>query len=447
MKCALIVLSLLLLSVPSKANDNWPQWRGPFGNGSSDSKNLPTIWSTNKNILWKTELPSWSGSTPIVWGHHIFLTTPSKFETNVSAQIQIEPNRDVGGSYGVNNPGGNKILLLAIDRKNGHELWRRELDRENKLFRKGNSASPSPVTDGQHVWAVTGNGLVTAFDMDGQKIWSKDLKEYGKFSHAFGYNSSPIFVDGKLILQMLQAYGQGGSYVLALDGATGRELWKQDRPTDAISESPDAHTTPALLVHNGQKQIVVNGGDYVTGHDLQTGREIWRGGGLNPRKSPYFRVIPSVTIDNNLGLIFTPSRLRPFIAYRAGGHGDITEQSAWKYDAEGGSDVSSPVSDGTHLYFVADNGAVTCLNATTGKRLYGPERTTVGTVNASPLFADGKIYITNERAITTVLAAGPQFKILATNQLDGRLTLSSLAVAGDQIFLRTATHLYCIAQL
>jgi outer membrane protein assembly factor BamB len=445
MKFVALLLIALFSGNDVVANDNWPQWRGPEGNGTSDSKNLPAMWSTNKNILWKVELPSWSGSTPIAWGDRVFLTSPSKADSNAPASP--EDRRGGGGSYGVNSPGGNSLLLLCVSRKDGKTLWQHELDQGNRLWRKGNNTSPSPVTDGKHVWTVTGNGVVTALDMDGKTAWTKNLKDYGKFAHNWGYGSSPTLVDGKLIIEMLQGYGEGGSYVLALDGATGKQIWKQDRPTDAIRESPDAYTTPAVLNFEGKKQIVINGGDYVTGHDLETGKEIWRGGGLNPRKNQNYRVITSVTVNNDLGLIFTPTRVRPFITYKAGGKGDITEtHKAWVYEEEGAPDVPSTVCDGTYLYMVADNGAVTCLEAKTGKRVWGPERTSVGTVSASPLLADGKIYITNERAVTTIVAAGPEFKKIATNELDGSYTLSSLAVAGNQLFARTATHLYCIVQ-
>lgn len=256
---------------------------------------------------------------------------------------------------------------------------------------------------------VTGTGAVAAFDFEGRDIWKRNLQsDYGQFGLNWGYASSPLLYNGKLIIEVLHGNNTDDpSYVVAFDAATGKELWRQERPTDAPRESPDAYTTPALLDHGGVKQIVVSGGDYVTGHDPDTGREIWR----------------------------------------AGGTGDITTSHlAWKWEDDAGPDVPTPVSDGKHFYMVDDRGLVTCLEAATGKVVWGPERTAVGTVSASPLLADGKLYITNERAVTTVLAAGPEFMALATNELDGTYTLSSIAVAGEQLFLRTSTHLYCIAK-
>jgi outer membrane protein assembly factor BamB len=440
-KSILLIGAISAGSAAAFANENWPQWRGREGNGASDSKGLPTEWSPEKNIVWKTELPSWSGATPIVWGDKVFVTSASKAEPGAPVKA-----KGGGGSYGVSNPGGDALLLICVSRKDGKVLWEKELDRGNELMRKQNMASPSPVTDGKHVWAVTGTSTVTAFDMEGKPAWSKNLrKEYGNFQLNWGYASSPLLVDGKLVIEVLQGYGEGGSYLLALDGQTGKELWKTARKTDAVRESPDAYTTPALLVWEGKKQIVVNGGDYVTGNDLATGEEVWRAGSLNPNKNPNFRIIASVTVKE--GMIFAPTRVRPLLALRAGGKGDVSESHLmWKYEAEGAPDVPSPVCDGTYFYMVADNGAVTCLEAKTGKKVWGPERTAVGTVSASPLLADGKIYITNERATTTVVAAGPEFKTISSNQLDGSYTISSLAAAGQQLFARTSTHLYCIGQ-
>jgi outer membrane protein assembly factor BamB len=310
---------------------------------------------------------------------------------------------------------------------------------------KQNASSPSPVTDGKHVWVVTGTGAVTAFTMEGQEVWKRSLqKDYGSFGLNWGYASSPLLYNGKIIIEVLHGNNTDDpSYVVALEGLTGKPLWRIERPTDAVRESPDAYTTPALLVHEGKPQIVVSGGDYVTGHDPTTGKELWRAGGLNPRKAPNYRIVASPVVKD--GFIYAPSRNRPLLAVKAGGAGDVTETHvAWKWEEPGGPDVPTPVSDGKHLFMIDDRGMATCLDAKTGKLIWGPERTAVGTVSASPLLADGRIYIINESAVTTVLAAGPEFKILATNQLDGEYTLSSFAVSGKNLFVRTGGHLYRI---
>jgi outer membrane protein assembly factor BamB len=235
------------------------------------------------------------------------------------------------------------------------------------------------------------------------------------------------------------------SYIVAFDAATGKALWRQERPTDAVAESPDAYTTPTLLEHQGTTQIVISGGDYVTAHDPKTGKEIWRAGGLNPQKRGNYRIIASpLAVD---GLIYAPTRKTPLLALRAGGAGDVTTTHlAWKWEGLGAPDVPSPVCDGKYFYMVEDNGRVTCLDAKTGQLIWGPERTAQGIVSASPLLADGKLYVTNESGITTVLVAGPEYKVLATNELDDSYTLSSPVASGSRLFVRTGTHLYCVGK-
>src|SRR5262249_16200333 len=174
----------------------------------------------------------------------------------------------------------------------------------------------------------------------------------------------------------------------------------------------------------------------VRGQEVETGKEMWGASGLNPQKNRNYRVVASASVVD--GMIYAPSRQRPLLALRAGGTGDVTESHlAWKWDAAGAPDVPSPVCDGKYFYMVDDSGKVTCLDAKTGKLIWGPERTTQGTVSSSPLLADGKLYVINEDAITTVLAAGPDYKVLATNELDGSYTLASFAVSESQLIVRT----------
>ena len=445
----LVTIGTAWVQSPSQATgENWPQWRGPYQTGVSDAENLPTTWSGTENIVWKTVLPAWSGGTPIVWGDKIFLTSPTQGAGEVTTQPP-EPRRGRrgrrGGRGGGRSPGGDELLLLCISRMGGDILWQRELDTGNQLHRKGNDSSPSPVTDGKHVWVVTGTGAVAAFDMEGTAIWKRNLQEeYGTFGLMWGYASSPLLYNGTLIIEVLHGYRTDDpSYIVAFNADTGEEVWRQERPTDAFAESPDAYTTPALLKYNGTTQVVISGGDYVTGHDPDTGTEIWRSGGLNPHQEGNYRVVGSPLVVE--GIIYAPTRKRPLLALRSGGTGDITDSHLlWKWEGAGAPDVPTPVCDGTHFYMVDDRGLATCLNAKTGEVVWGPERTAQGTVSASPILADGKLYITNEYGITTVIAAGPAFKILATNELDGSYTLSSPAVSGSNLFIRTGTHLYCI---
>ncbi len=429
--CCATLLAFTFLSEIA-AESNWPNWRGPSRNGLSPDKGLPVNWGPTENIVWKTALPSWGAGTPIVWGDRIFVISASGTEADA-----VEPTKRGGDA------GGPALLLICIAKETGTVLWQRELDRGNQYHRKHNLASPSPVTDGKNVWAVAGTGMVSAFDMEGEQLWRKNLQElYGPFGLIFGYAASPLLFDNKLVIEVLHGYKTDDpSYLVAFDAVSGDVTWHQERPTDAVRESPDAYTTPTLLRRNGKSEIVVSGADYVTGHDPDSGAELWRIAGLNPEKEGNYRVVGSpVVVD---GMIYAPTRKRPLLAIRAD---DDRPRIAWRFMGKAAPDVPTPVSDGSRFFMVDDQGIATCLDAKTGEAVWGPERTAQGVVSASPILADGKLFITNENAVTTVLEAGPVFKMLATNELDGSYTLSSLAVSDSRIFIRTATHLYCIAK-
>jgi hypothetical protein len=270
----------------ASAAEHWPAWRGPDANSTSDSQNLPTSWNADEHVVWRADLPSWGGGSPIIWGDRIFVISPSApVKEDASAREDAKsspadpPTPDTsakssgprgpggdggerrgrhggpggpggwGGMFGPKRePGGQSLLLLCLSKTDGHLLWQREFDEGNETKTKHNAASPSPVTDGKQVWAVTGNGAVAAFDMDGKQLWSKNLQtDYGRFGLNWGYASSPLVYDGKLIIEVLHgAHTHDPSYVVAFHGETGDVLWRVERPTDAVQESPDAYTTPAV---------------------------------------------------------------------------------------------------------------------------------------------------------------------------------------------------------
>ena len=393
---------------------NWPHWRGPHRNGVSQETGVPLTWSAEKNIVWALALPDLSGATPIVWKDHVFLNVAD----------------------------AKDLFLWAVDRHEGKVLWKRLLDDRNEKKRKGNMSSPSPVTDGKWVWVMTGTGILKAFDFEGNEKWTKDLqKEYGQFGILHGYSSSPLLYEDTLYVQVLHGfYTDDPSYLLALDKTTGQARWRVERPTDAPKEAPDAYTTPALLMNNGNPEIVISGADYVTGHDPATGREIWRLPGLNPSRNPMQRVVASpVAIDD---MLLTPSRVNPLLAIRAGnrpqGADPVVE---WTMDR--GPDVPTPAVDDQHVYLLTDKGIMWSLDRESGTPIWGPERVESAIYSASPVVAEGRIYVTSESGHTTVVSAGPEFEILAENLID-EYTLSSIAISDGQIFLRTAEHLYCI---
>ena len=397
--------------------ENWPQWRGPNLNGVSGEKGLPVTWTSEENVAWKLPMPSRTGATPIVWNDHIFL--------NVALQ---EKEGD--------------LELWAVDRAKGTVLWKQSMGGGNRMQRKQNMSSPSPVTDGRTVWALTGTGILKAFDFTGKQLWMRDIQQdYGAFGLNWGYASSPLLHEGALYVPVLHGMKTDDpSYILRIDGSSGKTLWRVERPTDAIRESPDAYITPALVQVGTRRELVITGGDVVTGHDLGTGKELWRADGLNPENNGAYRIVASPVIAG--GLIIAPTRVRPMLALKPGGRGDVTEShKLWSFDR--GPDVPTPVSDGKLLYVVGDSGVVHALDLKTGEAVYGPERLRPGTYSASPVLADGRIYVTNEDGVTSVFTAGPTFEILAENEVN-EYTLSSVAVSNGQIFLRTAGHLYAI---
>jgi outer membrane protein assembly factor BamB len=414
MKRLWLSMSFAALVVATLSADNWPQWRGPQLNGVSTETGLPLKWTSDSNVAWKLPLPEWSGATPIVWGNSIFL--------NVAE--------------------GSALSLWCVDRKGPTILWKAPLGGGNHKEQKQNMSSPSPVTDGTHVYAMTGTGILKGFDFKGNALWSRDIqREYGRFGLNWGYASSPLLHEDGLFVEVLHGmHTDDPSYLLRIDKNTGKTVWKVERPTEALRESPDAYTTPALLQYGTTTEIVVSGGDVVTGHDPATGKELWRLNGLNPHNDTSNRIVASPVVAG--GLIIAPSRVNPVIAIRPGGRGDVSQShKAWQFSR--GPDVPTPVSDGTHVFIVTDNGIVYALNAKTGAVVWGPTRLKSGTYSASPVLADGRVYVTNEDGLTSVFAAGPAYELLAENPLDD-YTLSSPAVSEGQIFIRTAKHLFAI---
>ena len=409
--------TIALSAIPaSVAAENWPQWRGPSANGISAEKNLPVSWSVTENIAWKLPLPALSGSTPIVWGDRIFL--------NVAEN--------------------GSLFLWAVDRAKGTALWKQHLGDGDNKQRKQNMSTPSPVTDGRNVWVMTGTGILKGFDFSGKELWARDIqKDYGAFGLNWGYGSSPLLHEDSLYVQVLHGMKTDDpSYVLRIDKATGRTLWRVERPTSARRESPDSYTTPALLRYGKNVEIVITGGDVVTGHDLGTGKELWRVNGLNPGNDANYRIVASPVVHGDL--IIAPTRERPMLVLKPGGRGDVTSTHVlWSF--QNGPDVPTPVTDGTYLYTVNDRGIMWCLDAKTGTEIYGQQRLRPGTYSGSFVLADGKLYVTNEDGLTSVVKAGPKFELLAENDL-ADYTLSSPAVSDGQIFLRTTGALWAVGK-
>ena len=414
LRVLLLMCAAVTLSSQLALADNWPNWRGPTRDGVSAETDLPIEWDTEHNVTWKLGMPEWTGSTPIIWGDRIFISVAD----------------------------GDHIDLWCLDRDTGQPIWKRFLSAGNHRERKQNMSSPSPVTDGERVWAMTGTGMLAAFDLDGNELWTRDIQQdHGRFGLNWGYASSPLLHDAALFVQVLHGMRTDDpSYVLRIDRDTGDTVWRHERPTEARRESPDSYTTPALLQYDGKTEIVITGGDAVTGHDPETGQELWRADGLNPSRNGSYRIVASPIVRGEM--VYAPTRVRPLLALRAGGRGDIlSSHVVWRSD--NGPDVPTPVTDGEYFYIVNDQGIVYVHDALTGELVYGPQRLQPGTYSASPVLAGGNIYITNEAGMTTVFKAGPTFELVARNALND-YCLSSPAVSDGQIFIRTTNYLYAI---
>ena len=404
--------------------DQWPTWRGPTGDGISQEKNLPVEWSRTKNVAWSLELPGPGGASPVVWGEHIFLTS-----TNSQGQL----------------------LLMAVDR-NGKEVWRQVVAQGNKDVRgdEGNSASPSPVTDGQHVWVFFANGIFGCYTVDGKEVWKFDVQDrYGKLEIAFGLTASPVLDQGVLYQQLIHGDGDAKTReacVIALDAKTGKQIWKVDRPSDAHSENESSYASAVLYNDGERKFLLSHGADYVVAHDLKDGHELWRCGDLNKKSNydPTLRFVASPAVAK--GLIVVPSAKKgPIIALKPNGSGDITQNKDLHFwSSPKTPDVPSPLILGELVYLCMENGDLAILRAKTGEQL-DYQRTHRQRHRASPVYADGRIYLTARDGKVTVVKASEKVEIVGENEL-GEDISASPAISNGVIYLRSFQHLWAIAQ-
>ncbi len=423
------VLSFAVLSLSEPADaDNWPSWRGPNGNGLSSEKNLPVDWSPTKNVAWKVELPGPAGASPVVWGDKVFLTS-------------------------VNDAGD--LLLMAID-ASGKQLWQQVVATGNQVSRgdEGNSASPSPITDGKHVWTFMGEGTLGCYSVNGKEAWKFNVQDrYGKISIQFGMSSTPILEAGVLYLQLIHGEGDPKTReacVVALEADTGKEVWKVDRPSNAEAENEHSYASPMIYRDGDRKLLLSHGADFIVAHDLKDGHEVWRCGGLNRRDDqvlPYDPTLRFVASPVSApGIIVVPTaKQHPLLAIRPDGKGDITgaaEQQLWTWKRT--PDVPTPLIIDDLVYLCMENGNLTVLEAATGKEVYS-EATHRQRHRASPVYADGKLYLTARDGRITVVQSGREFTSLAVNEL-GEDQSASPAISNGTIYLRTFKHLWAIRQ-
>jgi outer membrane protein assembly factor BamB len=431
-----------LSAAPLLAAD-WPQFRGPDGNGLVSQANLPMAWSADKNVLWKVPLPGTGWSQPIVWGDRIFLTA-------AETENQKKPK---GGE---NDPGLGILLgsppptvvyryrVLCLDGRTGKVLWQ-TLAHEGKpriaTHRNNTYASETPVTDGDRIIACFGMIGVFAFDTSGKPLWNKDL---GAFPMQFGWGtgSSPALHDGRVFFQ---CDNEKSSFLVALDAKTGDEIWRVPR------DEKSNWCTPYLWHNAKRTELVCAGGVKYRSYDPADGKLLWE------LKADGRTAVTPVGDDS---LLFLDSEHRvtgvrgSIVAVRPGASGDITPPSkealgefvAWTMDLELPRTASPLLMNDCLVIFAQQGGLVNCYDAKTGKELYSKRLPQAGGFTASPIAASGRIYAIDERGLSFILKPGPDFELIASNPLDGETFWASPAPLADSLLLRGTDNLYCITK-
>jgi outer membrane protein assembly factor BamB len=451
---------LLLLGICSaqaastSPEENWPQWRGPLGTGIAPKADPPVSWSETKNVKWKVRIPGKGTATPLVWGDKIFVqtaiatgkkieppadkpeTSPVSFE--IAQQTQPGPGRRRGGGgFG----GGSKpteeyaFTVLCLDRQTGKVLWqetgREEVPHEGHHRTDGGFASSSPVTDGKHLYAYFGSRGLYCYDLDGKLKWSEDLGDM-RIALTFGEGSSPALYKDTLLVQWDH---EGDSFVAALDKNTGKILWKQPR------DERTSWSTPLVIEHEGRPQVITSATGSIRSYDPASGNLLWQCGGLTRN------VIPTPVVGG--GLLYATSGFQgnSLLAIRLGRTGDLTDGDAvaWSYK-KSTPYVPSPLLYAGKLYFLAGNSQrLSCLDPRTGEVFIDAESLEgLNGVYASPVGANGRVYVVGRNGATAVIQPSDKLEVLATNQLDERFDASP-AVVGNEIFLRGVEYLYCLA--
>jgi outer membrane protein assembly factor BamB len=408
--------ALLIAACPLVAAD-WPQFRGPGGSAISDDSGLPVTWSSAENVVWKTELPGFGGSSPVTFGNQIFLTCYSGYGTDQS------------------DPGDQQDLrrhVLAADRATGKILWTDTVEPKlpeqeyRSRFMLNGYATSTPATDGRQVFVFFGKSGVLAYTVEGRRQWQADV---GSRTDGWGSATSPVLYEDLVIIN---ASVESGSLV-ALDKQSGQEVWR----ARGIRQS---WNTPILVDAVGKQELVVSVQGKLLAFDPASGEPLWTCNAINDY------VCPSVVAHK--GVVYAiGGRQATAVAVRAGGRGDVTDSHRlWLTRA--GSNVSSPVYHDGHLYWVSDRAIAHCLKADTGEIVYQERLPRIGLVYSSSVIADGKLYAFSRENGAVVLAASPEFKLLAQNDLspDDSIFNASPAISNGQILIRSDRYLYCLGE-
>ena len=408
----------------------WPQWRGPFATGVSRSAVPPTEWSETKNIRWKVEIPGRGSASPVIWGERLFVL--SAVPIGLDAAMSHAPRG------GVRPRDRYRFIVLAIDRRTGKTIWERtareEQPHEASHQDNGTYASSSAITDGRRVYAWFESQGMYVYDMDGTLLWSKDLGDK-MMRNQFGEGSTPVLSGDRLVIVWDHL---GGSFVVSLDAASGRELWRV--PRDEI----DTWATPLVVEHDGRRQAVVPGKNKIRSYDLENGSVVWESKGvtMNPIPSPVF----------GDGLVFVTSGFQGnnLKAIRlASAKGDITgtDSIVWTLDRDTPYVPSPLLYDGILYLLKTNSGILSAFDAKTGTPHYQLQRLEgIPEVFASPVGAGGRVYITGRDGVILVIRNAQTYEMLASNKLDDGFDASP-ALVDDAMYLRGYRNLYAIANL
>lgn len=432
--------AVLVWMLPIPAAGDWPQWRGPASQGTSAETGLPTHWSSKKNIAWKASLAGTGASSPIVSGGLVIVTSQvGSYSTAGGGDPRLA--RDDAAlaarenAMGRSNSADGKSYLVveAFLHADGRRLWMYQAaatGERPEVHEKHNLATPTPVSDGNHIYAWFGNGQVVALDMKGRELWKRHLgQEYGSFLNQWGHGSSPVLYKNLLILLCDH---HPASYLLALDAVTGEQRWKVDRGRGRVS-----HSTPLVVNGPSGDELIINSSMRIDAYDPVNGQLLWHA--ASERQTP----IPSAVFHNGTIYLSRGYRNSDILALRAGGRGDVSvSHLRWRLP-NGGSYVPSIVYYEGLLYMTNEVGVVTCATADTGTPVW--KERLGGIFFASPVAADGKIYLLSETGEMYVLRAGRKAEVLARNDLGERF-LASPAISAGMIVLRADGTLFAIAE-
>ena len=461
---SLVLAGVVLVPVVRAASPAWPQFRGPNASGIADDARLPLSWSTTEHVAWTADLPGRGWSSPIVWGDRVFVTSavnsnafkaPGKgiFGNDYAAELEKQGlpeaeivkklvDRDIELA---SESGEIRYVVAALDARTGKTLWEREAHKgppPGGRHRKNTYASETPATDGERLYASFGGNVgVFCFTLDGTLVWQRTWAPQPIYLD-FGTASSPVVYEGR-VYQLHD--NDGESFFAALDAKTGREIWHVKR-TDLDARLASGWATPLVWRHDGRTEIVTIGRGYAISYDLD-GKELWRMKGF--RQST-----PSPIVAGGLLYIGSGSQgeaNRPLVAVRPGAKGDISLKDgetssaavAWFLPRFTGY-TPSPLAYRGRIYAVNDNGVLQVADAATGAEVYKARIGGGGhTFSSSPIASAGRVYVASEDGDVFVLGAGDRYEELAHNSL-GEMVLASPAAAGDRLYVRTLTKLYCV---